>query len=43
MIIGSEDYMIRTFTRDPARANKGEEYETFTAEVKSKTTNTDLE
>ena len=25
LIIGGEDYTIRTFTRDPSRFNKGEE------------------
>lgn len=43
LIIGTEDYKIRTFTRDPARANKGDELKEFETELKSRTTNTDLD
>jgi len=42
LIIGSEDYKIRTFTRDPARVNKGEELKEFEEELKSRTTNADM-
>jgi len=40
--VGSEDYKIRTFTRDEARNNKGEELIEFETELKSRTTSTDL-
>lgn len=43
LIIGSEDYKIRTFTRDPARANKGDELKEFQTELETKTTSTDME
>lgn len=42
LIIGCEDYKIRTFTRDPARADTGEELKTFENEVTSQVNSTDL-
>ena len=35
LIVGTEDYKIRTFTRDSTRADKGEELKTFETEVTS--------
>lgn len=43
LIVGSEDYKIRTFTRDPARVCNGPELVEFEEELKSKTTATDME
>jgi hypothetical protein len=42
LIVGSEDYKIRTFTRDESRADTGEELKTFEEEVKSQVNSTDL-
>jgi phospholipase A-2-activating protein len=43
LIVGSEDYKIRTFTRDEARADHGDELKEFENELKSRTTNADME
>ena len=43
LIIGSEDYKVRTFTRDHARAATGDELATFNEELSSKTTSTDMD
>ena len=42
LLIGTEDYKIRSFTRDPARVNQGEELKEFEAELKTKTTSADM-
>ena len=42
LLIGSEDYKVRCFTRDPERANTGEEFKEYEEELKSKTTSTDM-
>jgi hypothetical protein len=42
LLVGTEDYKIRTFTRDPTRADNGEELKTFENEVTSQVNSTDL-
>lgn len=42
LLVGTEDYKIRTFTRDPSRADTGEELKTFENEVTSQVNSTDL-
>lgn len=42
LIVGGEDYKIRTFTRDPNRITKGEELTLFEEEVTKKVNSTDL-
>jgi phospholipase A-2-activating protein len=43
IIVGSEDKKIRTFTRDHARAEKGEELKEFESEIQAKSMGGDLE
>jgi hypothetical protein len=42
LIVGSEDYKIRTFTRDLLRADHGDALKEFEQELQSKTTSTDM-
>lgn len=42
LIVGSEDYKVRTFTKDEARTNKGADLKEYEEELKSKTTASDL-
>lgn len=42
LIVGTEDYKIRTFTRDESRAEKGADLAEFEQELKSKTSSSDL-
>jgi len=42
LLIGSEDYKVRSYTRDPARANKGEELKELEDELKGKASAQDV-
>jgi phospholipase A-2-activating protein len=42
LIVGTEDYKIRTFTRDTSRADKGEELKEYEQELQSRTTASDM-
>ena len=42
LLVGSEDYKVRSYTRDPARANKGEELQELENELKGKASAQDV-
>ena len=42
IMVGSEDYKVRSYTRDPARANKGEELTELENELKGKASAQDI-
>ena len=42
LLIGSEDYKVRSFTRDHSRANTGEDLKEYEEELKGKAASQDL-